>query len=136
MRHFVHGPDGTKYGPADLELLKEWRADGRIAADTLLEPEVGGAAFPAKDLQELFPEEQERPSYGQADWGYVQYPTQDQSPAPGPQSQSYATATWILGGCSVLVCPLLLAPAALICAIQAKSKGHPQGTVLILYAVV
>ncbi len=136
MRHFVHGSDGKKYGPADLDLLLEWREDGRIAPETLLEPEVGGPPFEARNLAELFPQPQEPVRMEPTERGYAEYPTPPVQPVAPDQTKSLATATWLLGGCSVLFCPLLLAPAAIVCAVLARTKGHPQGNVLVVYAVL
>ncbi|MBS1715602.1 MAG: hypothetical protein JST30_14835 [Armatimonadetes bacterium] len=132
MQHYVHGSDGEKYGPADLAVLRQWKAEGRLLPDTLLEPEVGGAPFPAKSLPELYPEEQQRQSYGQADWSYVPYPHPSK---PVDLGKSQAIAAWILGAVSICVCPVGLGAVAIYMATQAKSKGHPQGNVLIGYTI-
>jgi hypothetical protein len=133
MRHFVHGPDGSKYGPADLPTLQLWKNENRITPNTLLEPEVGGTTFAAKDLPGLFPELQQRQTYGQADWNYAPYPVPQQGADQG--SKNLAPATWVLGALALLVCPLLCGLAAIGCAVSASQKGHPQGRLLIAYAV-
>lgn len=134
MRHFVHGPDGSKYGPADLPTLQLWKNENRITPTTLLEPEVGGTTFQAKDLPGLFPELQQPLTYGQNNWSYAQYPhpqqTQDEQTA-----RTMATMTWILGALALFVCPLLCGLGAIGCAISASQKGHPQGRLLIGYSV-
>jgi len=132
MQHFVHGSDGEKYGPADLEVLRQWKAEGRILPDTLLEPEVGGSPFAARNLTELYPEEQQRQTYGQADWSYAAYPHPSKQTDNG---NSQAIAAWVLGAVSICVCPVGLGAVAIYMASQAKSKGHPQGKILIGYTV-
>jgi hypothetical protein len=42
----VRMPDGKEYGPADLEALRTWQAEGRIGPDTLIWREGGSEWFP------------------------------------------------------------------------------------------
>lgn len=132
MRHFVHGPDGVKYGPADLATLEQWRNEGRLTPETLLEPEVGGTAFPAKNLPGLsFGYAQQNPAEhsGQT---YANYPY----PAvPGEGASKFVAWAWVLGIVSVCVCWPFLGPLAIYCAFRARSLGSPQGGVLIAYTI-
>ena len=132
MRHYVHGADGQKYGPAELTELQQWRAEGRILPETLIEPEVGGDPFPARTLAELFPDEQQRQTYGQADWSYAPYPHPEK---PSNNGHSQAMAAWILGAVSICVCPVGLGAVAIYMATQAKAKGHHQGNLLVGYTI-
>ncbi len=134
MRHFVHGPDGSKYGPADLPTLILWKGENRLLPTSMLEPEVGGAPFPAQDLPGLFPELQQRTSYGQTPWNYASYPNPN-ADSMKQAARNMATATWVLGALALLVCPLLCGLGAIACAISASQKGHPQGRLLIGYAI-
>ncbi|MBS1723409.1 MAG: hypothetical protein JSS66_10705 [Armatimonadetes bacterium] len=136
MRHFVHGPDGQKYGPADMPLLHAWKAEGRITPETLIEPEVGGTPMVAKAMPELFPELQERQAYGQSQWSDA--PVKPVAPVLTEEEMArrYANWTWILGPVALLCCPLPAGIAALICAVNASKRGHPQGTTLVIYAMV
>ena len=134
MRHFVHGPDGSKYGPADLPTLIQWKAENRLTPTTLIEPEVGGSSFQAKELPGLFPELQPpQQPYGQAAPTYAQYPYPQSR--VNDSAKKLATATWILGAVSLLFCPIVVGFAAVVCAVTANQKGHPQGKILIGYAV-
>ena len=36
MYYFVIGDDGSRYGPADIDTLVAWAAEGRIVASTML----------------------------------------------------------------------------------------------------
>ena len=132
MQHYVHGADGTKYGPADLAMLLEWKAEGRIGPSTMIEPEIGGTPFEAKGLEGLFPELEERQYYGQADWGYAP----ETLPTPSDLLvQRLATMTWVFGIAAFLCCPLPAGLASIICAVMANARGHRQGKLLIVYAV-
>ncbi len=133
MRYFAYGADGAKYGPADLATLQAWRAENRLNEETLLEPEVGGSPFPAKSLAELYPELQERQSYGQAPWTDQ---NTSQSPAVRSQHDSLATLNWVLGALSIFVCPLLLGISSIVIAHSLASKGHPQAKALKIFSVI
>ena len=53
MQYLVIWSDGNKYGPADLALLNQWAADGRIFPDTELEPVDGSPKIKASMLAGL-----------------------------------------------------------------------------------
>lgn len=53
MQYMVIWSDGNKYGPADLTLLNQWAAEGRITPDTELEPVAGGPTIKAGTLPGL-----------------------------------------------------------------------------------
>jgi hypothetical protein len=53
MQYMVIWSDGNKYGPADLALLNQWAAEGRITPDTDLEPVAGGPTIKAATLPGL-----------------------------------------------------------------------------------
>jgi hypothetical protein len=52
--YFVLGAGGAKYGPADLDTLKQWAAENRITPDMLLEDASTGAQIPARQVPGLF----------------------------------------------------------------------------------
>lgn len=131
MRHFVHGPDGQKYGPADFQTLVQWKNEGRITSTTLLEPEVGGTPFEAHGLPGLFDQQYQPYQAVQAPHNYAAYPY---GSLEDPSVRKFGLATWILGpvGCA---CCLFASIAGVVCAFVANSKGHPQGKVLIAYSI-
>ncbi|MBS1710031.1 MAG: hypothetical protein JSS65_15070 [Armatimonadetes bacterium] len=47
MQYFVIWPDGQKFGPATIDVLNGWIAEGRINGDTLLESVVDGSQIKA-----------------------------------------------------------------------------------------
>ncbi|MBX3111955.1 MAG: hypothetical protein KF857_08095 [Fimbriimonadaceae bacterium] len=53
MQYFVIWPDGQKFGPATVDKLNEWIAEGRINGDTLLESVEGGSQIKASAVPGL-----------------------------------------------------------------------------------
>ena len=51
--YFVVLPDGQKFGPADINLLNQWVAEGRVLANTMLEEAQSGRRYPASSLPGL-----------------------------------------------------------------------------------
>lgn len=83
MKYSVIGPDGSRYGPVDIQTLNQWVGEGRILPQTLLEGE-DGAQLPASAVNGLtFPSAQPTPGpYAQS------APTEPGSPSGG-QYASY-----------------------------------------------
>ena len=132
MRHFVHGPDGQKYGPADFATLVQWRNEGRLTPSTNLEPEVGGVPFEARNMPGLFDNASYAQPHEQQGTGYADYPYQAQ---PAINSNNFVVAAWILGVVSICACWPLVGPIAIYCATRAKKLGSPNGTFLIAFTV-
>lgn len=136
MRHFVHGPDGYKYGPADLPMLLQWKAEGRLTPDTLLEPEVGGTPMAAKDLPGLFTlAQQPYVSHGQ---GGPQHATYPYTPPHSPSVQGMATAGWLIAIASMCLCWCwpVLGPISIYYAYRASANGYQYGKALVVFAVI
>lgn len=53
---YVIGPDGSRYGPATLDDLRKWAAEGRVLRTTLIEKSPG-MQVAATEIQGLFPAE-------------------------------------------------------------------------------
>lgn len=53
MDYFVIGQDGQKYGPANMDTLRQWVREGRVNGGTRLEPVTGGPAIMASQLPDL-----------------------------------------------------------------------------------
>ncbi|MEI7575955.1 MAG: hypothetical protein WCK51_03610 [Armatimonadota bacterium] len=53
MRYFIHAPDGQQYGPADLNVINQWIAEGRIVPTTLLQPESSSMRIAASTIDGL-----------------------------------------------------------------------------------
>lgn len=76
MEYYVVMPDGSKYGPATLDILNEWAQQGRILPTTIIERASDGTQGPASLLPGLIlpsagapsgpaPGQPAPPSYGQ-----------------------------------------------------------------------
>lgn len=50
MSYYVIGQDGSKYGPADLDLIIQWINEGRIASNTTIEDSATGQRSRAIDM--------------------------------------------------------------------------------------
>lgn len=57
---YVIAPDGSRYGPATLDDLRKWVAEGRILRTTLIEKSPG-MQVAATEIQGLFPAEHAPP---------------------------------------------------------------------------
>jgi hypothetical protein len=55
MQYLVVGPDGKEYGPATVELLKQWVVEGRLAPSSTLKDFASGQTVLASQVAELFP---------------------------------------------------------------------------------
>ncbi|HLO99637.1 MAG TPA: GYF domain-containing protein [Fimbriimonas sp.] len=53
MRYFIHANDGQIYGPADIQALNQWIAEGRIIPTTLLQPEGSQSRIAASTVMGL-----------------------------------------------------------------------------------
>lgn len=54
MQYYVIGPDGSKYGPADIPTLKQWAAENRLNPDAMLEDFNTGQRVTAAQVQGIF----------------------------------------------------------------------------------
>ncbi|MCG9895560.1 MAG: hypothetical protein MH204_08810 [Fimbriimonadaceae bacterium] len=153
---FVVAADGEKYGPADLETLKAWAADHRLAPGMMLEDAVSGARIRAEDLPGLFASTEsssEPPPQATPPAQPQMSPPQD-NPAPGPNytqspydqvrlqsgpissnTQGLEISVWVLGTISLCFCPICLGPISITCAVLAQKRGNPRGLLLIGFAI-
>jgi hypothetical protein len=54
MQYYVIGPDGSKYGPADVPTLKQWAAENRLNPDAMLEDFNTGQRVAASQVPGIF----------------------------------------------------------------------------------
>lgn len=54
VQYRVIMPDGQAYGPADINTLRTWAAEGRLAPTTWLEDTATGQRLPASSVSGLF----------------------------------------------------------------------------------
>lgn len=53
MRYFVVGPNGERYGPADVAMLSQWVQEGRVLGHHLIEVEATGQRIQAAQIPGL-----------------------------------------------------------------------------------
>lgn len=100
MGYYVIANDGNRYGPADIETLRQWVREGRVAPNTTLEDEFTGTQIRASllpELKDLFPS---IPPLGA---------TEGVSPLPprvGGTPSGEATAALVFGILGLLCCPV------------------------------
>lgn len=85
MQYFVIWTDGQKFGPADVTVLNEWAAQGRLTPTTELESVVDGSRMQAGSLPGLvFPGAASTP----ADMGQPAQPNQPSEPVQPTQTMA------------------------------------------------
>ncbi len=123
----VIGIDGQEYGPVTLEQLKEWVAQGRVNAQTRVQPEDATDWTPASQIAELsalFPPPSAAPVRGGAGatWDQARHGA---PPPPGSRpQQSMAVTSLVLGICSLLCFGLVTGIPAIICGHMALSRAR------------
>lgn len=55
QKYFVIGSDGSKYGPASIQELNQWAAEGRVLASTQLEEAETGRRMMASFVPGFVP---------------------------------------------------------------------------------
>jgi hypothetical protein len=97
MEYYVVQPDGSKFGPASLELLNKWAETGRVLPDTVIERVSDGAKGPASLLPGLvLPADAPPPvltSPPSSTASASQTPPISSAPGPAAASQARETAT-------------------------------------------
>jgi hypothetical protein len=147
--YFVIGPDGSKYGPADVATLSKWADENRLTAATMLENADTHEQAPAGSIDGIIkPEQQTAPTYGASVGPTYSAPGPTYTPygRVDPQMQPQNTdglivAAWILGSISLFTCictclgPLLVGGGGIACAAIAKSKGNPKAQAPLVFSI-
>lgn len=138
VNYFVIGPDGSKYGPADLATLNRWATEGRVSAASVLEEEGTGRRISAPQVPGLNLAMSAAPN-APPPWA------QPPGPMPGYYRPlgSYApnagnteiVLAWIFGAIGFIFCPAGFGTASIVLACIAKSKGQPKGTAAIVFGI-
>ena len=128
--YFVLGPDGSKYGPADVATLSQWAGQSRLTPTTQLQDAATGdivmaSQVPGLNFTAVAPEQ---PT------GYpLQTPTQSGAYSQAPQytanvaneaAKKDFTNSLILAGLGFFCCPVLMPCGGLYYGIRAKNAGH------------
>lgn len=101
MGYYVIAHDGSRYGPADIEMLQQWVREGRVAPNTTLEDEFTGTQIRASllpELSHLFPSAAPPPTDAA------------RQPPPMPRSagtpSGEATVALVFGILGLIFCPV------------------------------
>ena len=138
MQYYVIGPDGNKYGPADVPTLKQWIAENRLTPQSMVEDFNSGQRMPASSVPGLFEAGQTAtatptpgPSMGAAS-PYSQVPTPGGPGYYNPQGsydngQSELTLAWVFSVIGVVLCGCgwIFGPLGIWKANEAAAKGNP-----------
>ena len=144
MNYFViDSASGQKYGPADIETLNRWIAEGRVTPQTTLEDATSGAQIGASAVAGLNfgniapppttpsapPAEPTGASSYSPPSGSFQTPP---SPYPrggtsGADQSGKITGSYICSIIGIFCCPIVLCSIGIMLANQAKKEGDPRG---------
>lgn len=113
MEYYVFGPDGERFGPADVDLLNRWAKQGRVDNDTLVQAVGSESKIPITMVEGFIAGPPvTAPSYGQGQT-YVGGPRQN-----GAVIESHLTKALV----STLCCCLPLGVVSVVYAVQVD--GH------------
>ena len=140
MSYFVVDPTtGEKFGPAEMDLLNQWAAEGRIVATTVLEDMVTGSRTPASQLYGLMlpmaagapppsPTASEPSPYPRS---YAQAPG-----IPVSAGQQDANQAWIWFVVGFLCCSVIGYPMSIVCANRAIALGNDGARVAKILSII
>ena len=135
MQYYVIGPDGNRYGPGDLQTLKQWAAESRVTPQTMLEDFSTGQRIPASSVAGLF----EVAAMPGAQMNPYQNPP---TPAGYPRGYMYdngqkeLTSSFIWTAVGFVCCPVVCPAVGLYYANQAMMKGNPSAQAAKIFAIV
>ncbi|MCW5940241.1 MAG: hypothetical protein KF884_11450 [Fimbriimonadaceae bacterium] len=146
MKYYVIWADGQKFGPADVDTLTQWAAEGRINENTELESATTGARLSAASVPGILFTAREAvpPGFGQtlppqATSSY-ETPSPESAPfsapglgggsAPSPYAtpddgSQYVTYSWISLAVGLLCLGCIGTGAGIYFASEAKKRGNP-----------
>ena len=144
MQYYVIGPDGNKYGPADVATLKSWITENRLTPDSMVEDFNTGQRMKASAVPGLFEGQTTTatagPTMGPATGTMYQNPptpgtVYNPGMVAGDNGQNDLTWAWIFGAASLLCCgPLCI--AGIMRANSAAAKGNPGANAAKIFNIV
>lgn len=145
MQYYVIGPDGNKYGPADVPTLKTWVAENRLTPESMLEDFNTGQRMPASAVPGLIEGQptasaQPGPAMGAAS-PYSQAPSPggtvyNPNANPSDNGQGELTLAWVFGVLTLICCGPIFGPLAIWKANQAAAKGNAGAKAAKTFAIV
>jgi hypothetical protein len=147
MEYFVLASDGTEYGPANLDTLKQWVREDRLRPESMLRDFHTGQRLQASQVPGLFAATAPPPA-GQPSLGnWSQAPSASPYPRPGytPTGNEGSGALWgsILRSAAAVALffvfhgiGLFFATYAVIYAFRAKSHGNQYANIAIAISLV
>jgi hypothetical protein len=136
MQYYVIGPDGNRYGPGDMQTLKQWVLENRVTPQTMIEDLATGQRLPASSIAGLF----ENAMFGQG-------PEMSQYHAPPTPGVNYnrigydngtkeVNSSFIWTALGFVCCPVLCPAIGLYYGNQAAMKGNPSAQGARIFAIV
>ncbi len=147
-------PDGQRYGPATVQHLNQWIAEGRVLPSTLLEDELTGTRSVAQSLigldfgPQMGGATPQTPPQPHQAWPSSAHPAyrphsfnQPYAMAPLDRSGSLVTVSYILGGVALLSwcspgLQILLVLTTLVTSIIARMKGERGSGCALGFAII
>ena len=124
MEYYVVAPDGSRYGPADLDVLRHWVTENRVTPEMMLEDAFTLQRIPALSLPGLFdaPPPVTHSSYQSAPQSaqYVNYPRTNPRDDRGGV---WIAFSWIFSALGILCCPFVFSPIGIAFAYIGAANG-------------
>lgn len=140
MQYYVIGPDGNKYGPADVPTLKQWVAENRLQPDSMLEDFGSGQRVTAASVPGLFEDLAPAPPVGmRPEQSMYQNPPQPMASyqRSGDDGSRELTKSFIYLALAFFCCFPIFSPLGIVQANAALAKGNPSaGIARTLHFVV
>jgi hypothetical protein len=130
VRYYVISSDGQRYGPADIETLNQWVAEGRLLPHQMVENEDTGERQTASSVEGLNFQAAAAPivdAYAPGQQYQQHYYRPNTFDAT---SQKDVTTAWVLGAFGILCCGcigIFTSIFGLQAANRAIAKGNPAG---------
>ena len=147
MQYYVIGPDGNKYGPADVATLKSWITENRLTPQSMLEDFNTGQRLPASSVPGLFDAAQTATATG-PNMGPATGTMYSNPPTPGTvynpnaamadNGQSELTLAWVFNAIGFVLCGCgwIFGPLGIWKANQAMVKGNPSASAARICGII